>query len=219
MQRRPLLDVVVGERAVVLELLPREDQRLLVGRDARLDLDLPLHGLDGLRRLDVERRRLTYRDDPAQRRHARALSQLFSKEPRPPRETRSGGRETAQPRAGQRLDEDLYTFAHHEVQRRLLLDGVVGERSGVLEFFLRGDGDEALLVGPDARLVRDLLLQGPNGIRRLDVKPHRRTYAANTRGLSPNISTSEIKKVPKEALALPRAVHRLHKNLRGLTHR
>jgi hypothetical protein len=31
---RLLLDVVVGERAAVLELLAREDQTLLIGRDA-----------------------------------------------------------------------------------------------------------------------------------------------------------------------------------------
>ncbi len=33
-QRRLLLDVVVGQRAAVLELLAREDQALLVGGDA-----------------------------------------------------------------------------------------------------------------------------------------------------------------------------------------
>ena len=33
-QRRLLLDVVVGERAAVLELLAGEDEALLVGRDA-----------------------------------------------------------------------------------------------------------------------------------------------------------------------------------------
>ena len=38
MERRLLLDVVVRERAAVLELLAREDQALLVGRDALLVL-------------------------------------------------------------------------------------------------------------------------------------------------------------------------------------
>ena len=40
---RTLLDVVVGERAAILELLAGEDQALLVGRDALLVLDLRLH--------------------------------------------------------------------------------------------------------------------------------------------------------------------------------
>ena len=42
MQRRLLLDVVVGERAAVLELLAREDQALLVRGNAFLVLDLGL---------------------------------------------------------------------------------------------------------------------------------------------------------------------------------
>ena len=42
MQRRLLLDVVVTERATVLELLAREDQALLVWGDALLVLDLGL---------------------------------------------------------------------------------------------------------------------------------------------------------------------------------
>ena len=38
-QRRLLLDVVVRERAAILELLAREDQALLIRRDALLVLD------------------------------------------------------------------------------------------------------------------------------------------------------------------------------------
>ena len=57
-QRRLLLNVVVGERAAVLELLARKDQALLVGRDALLVLDLCFHVLDGVGRLDVQRDRL-----------------------------------------------------------------------------------------------------------------------------------------------------------------
>ena len=53
-ERRLLLDVVVRERAAVLELLAREDQALLVRRDALLVLDLLLHVLDRVRRLDLE---------------------------------------------------------------------------------------------------------------------------------------------------------------------
>ena len=55
MQRRLLLDVVVRERAAVLELLAREDEALLVRRDALLVLDLLLDVVDRVRRLDVER--------------------------------------------------------------------------------------------------------------------------------------------------------------------
>jgi len=58
-ERRLLLDVVVGQRAAVLQLLASEDQALLVGRDALLVLDLGLDVLDRVRRLDLERDRLT----------------------------------------------------------------------------------------------------------------------------------------------------------------
>jgi hypothetical protein len=54
-ERRLLLDVVVGERAAILELLAREDQPLLVGRDALLVLDLRLHIVDRVGGLDLER--------------------------------------------------------------------------------------------------------------------------------------------------------------------
>ena len=54
---RLLLDVVVGERAAVLELLAGEDQALLVRGDALLVLDLRLDVLDGVVALDFERDR------------------------------------------------------------------------------------------------------------------------------------------------------------------
>merc|ERR1712100_93661 len=53
-ERRLLLDVVVGKRAAVLELLAREDQALLVGGDALLVLDLGLDHVDRVRGLDLE---------------------------------------------------------------------------------------------------------------------------------------------------------------------
>jgi hypothetical protein len=53
-QRRLLLDIVVRERAPVLELLARKDEPLLVGRDALLVLDLALHHVDGVARLYLE---------------------------------------------------------------------------------------------------------------------------------------------------------------------
>ena len=51
---RLLLDVVVREGAAVLELLAREDQPLLVRRDALLVLDLRLHVVDGVGRLHLQ---------------------------------------------------------------------------------------------------------------------------------------------------------------------
>ena len=57
-QRRLLLDVVVGEGAPVLQLLAGEDEPLLVRRDALLVLDLGLHVVDGVRGLHLQRDRL-----------------------------------------------------------------------------------------------------------------------------------------------------------------
>jgi len=57
-QRRLLLDVVVGQRALVLQLLPGEDQALLVRRDPFLVLDLGLDVGDGVAALDLQRHRL-----------------------------------------------------------------------------------------------------------------------------------------------------------------
>jgi len=57
-QRGLLLDVVVRQRAAVLELLPGEDEALLVRRDAFLILNLLLDILDTIRGLDIQRDRL-----------------------------------------------------------------------------------------------------------------------------------------------------------------
>ena len=54
-----LLDVVVRQGAAVLQLLAREDETLLVGGDALLVLDLLLHAVDRVRRLDIQSDRLT----------------------------------------------------------------------------------------------------------------------------------------------------------------
>ena len=54
MESRLLLDVVVGKGAAVLELLAGEDKTLLVRRDALLVLDLALHIVDGVGRLDLK---------------------------------------------------------------------------------------------------------------------------------------------------------------------
>ena len=55
-----------------------------------------------------------------------------------------------------RLDEHLHATAQaqHQVERRLLLDVVVGQGAAVLQ--LLAGKDQALLVGGDALLVLDL---------------------------------------------------------------
>ena len=55
MERRLLLNIVVSERAAVLKLLAREDEALLIRRNALLVLDLLLHILDRVAGLHVER--------------------------------------------------------------------------------------------------------------------------------------------------------------------
>ena len=54
MERGLLLDIVVRQRPAVLQLLAREDQPLLVRRDALLVLDLGLDIVNGVRWLDLE---------------------------------------------------------------------------------------------------------------------------------------------------------------------
>ena len=58
-ERGVWLDVVVGERLAVLELLAGEDQALLVRRNALLVMDLFLDNRDGVVVLDIEIYRLT----------------------------------------------------------------------------------------------------------------------------------------------------------------
>merc|ERR1712032_619323 len=58
MQRRLLLNVVVREGAPVFELLSREYETLLIGRDTFFVLDLCLDIVDRVRGLDVKRDRL-----------------------------------------------------------------------------------------------------------------------------------------------------------------
>ena len=50
-ERTLRLDAVSGQGAAVLELLVREDEALLVGRDALLELDLGLDVVDGVAEL------------------------------------------------------------------------------------------------------------------------------------------------------------------------
>jgi len=49
-----LLDVVIRKGAAILELLASEDETLLIGRNALLILDLGLHVIDGVARLDLK---------------------------------------------------------------------------------------------------------------------------------------------------------------------
>ena len=54
-KRALLLDVVIRERPTVLQLLPSEDEALLVRRDTLLVLDLRLHVINRVGRLDLQR--------------------------------------------------------------------------------------------------------------------------------------------------------------------
>lgn len=53
-----LLNVIVGERAAIFKLLTSKDEALLIRRNTLLILNLGLHSLDTIRRLDFERDRL-----------------------------------------------------------------------------------------------------------------------------------------------------------------
>ncbi len=61
-ERRLLLDVVVRERAAVLELLTGKDQTLLVGGNPFLVLNLGLNIVDGVRGLHLKGNGLTCRE-------------------------------------------------------------------------------------------------------------------------------------------------------------
>ena len=54
MQGALLLDVVVGQRAPILKLLASEDETLLIRRDPLLVLNLRLHIVDRVGRLDLQ---------------------------------------------------------------------------------------------------------------------------------------------------------------------
>ena len=53
-ERRLLLDVVIGQGATVLKLLASEDQTLLIWGNSLLVLNLGLDVLDGIRGLDIK---------------------------------------------------------------------------------------------------------------------------------------------------------------------
>ena len=58
MKCRLLLNVVVAQRAAIFQLLAREDQALLVRRNALLVLNLGFDALDSIRRLHINRESL-----------------------------------------------------------------------------------------------------------------------------------------------------------------
>ena len=59
-ERGFLLDVVVRESSAVLKLLSSKDETLLIRGDSLLVLDLSLHVIDRVRRLNIKRDGLTY---------------------------------------------------------------------------------------------------------------------------------------------------------------
>lgn len=54
MESRLLLDVVIAQSAAVFQLLPSENETLLIRRNAFLVLDLRLNIVDGIGRLYLE---------------------------------------------------------------------------------------------------------------------------------------------------------------------
>jgi len=54
-ERRLLLDVIVGQGAAIFKLLSCEDQALLIRRDPFLVLNLRFHIVDGVASFDVQR--------------------------------------------------------------------------------------------------------------------------------------------------------------------
>ena len=71
---------------------------------------------------------------------------------------------------GKRKEVDLEAAAEtqDEVESGLLLDVVIRESAPVLELLARED--QALLIGGNALLVLDLLLDVVDGVRRLDLE-------------------------------------------------
>ena len=59
MERTFLLDIIIRQRAPILQLLPRKNQPLLVRRNTLLILNLRLDALNSIRRLHIQRNRLT----------------------------------------------------------------------------------------------------------------------------------------------------------------
>ena len=63
MESRLFLDIVVGERSSVLQLLSRKDETLLVRGDSFLVLDLRFHVFDSVRSFHLQRDRFSYKQE------------------------------------------------------------------------------------------------------------------------------------------------------------
>eukprot|EP00290_Baffinella_frigidus_P056691 CAMPEP_0180371416 /NCGR_PEP_ID=MMETSP0989-20121125/19802_1 /TAXON_ID=697907 /ORGANISM="non described non described, Strain CCMP2293" /LENGTH=181 /DNA_ID=CAMNT_0022367427 /DNA_START=518 /DNA_END=1060 /DNA_ORIENTATION=- len=124
-----------------MELLPREDETLLVGRDPLAVLDPGLHHVDCLRGPHIDD------DGPAVEHLDEDLHGSIAPSVRD---------SAAAPQHGD------------EVERRLPLDVVVRERVAVLEVFPRED--EALLVDRDPLRVLDLDFQRADGVQGLHIQ-------------------------------------------------
>ena len=79
MQRGLLLDVVVRERAAVLQLLAGKDEALLVRGDALLVLDLGLDAVDGVAGLHLQSDGLACTElrESAQQKSMKGIKQLM----------------------------------------------------------------------------------------------------------------------------------------------
>ena len=148
MEGRLLLNVVVREGAAILELLARKDQTLLIRRNTLLILDLRLHIIDRVARLDFERDGLAGEglDDLSGISRDATLDFVILKP----------------------TDLHATTQAEHQVQGGLLLNVVVRERTTILQL-LAGE-DQTLLVRGNALLVLNLRLDIVDGVAGLHLK-------------------------------------------------
>ena len=148
MQSRLFLNIVIGESSPILQLLSSEDQPLLVGRNPFLVLNLRLHVVNSVRRLDLESDRLS-RQSLYENLHA-----------------------TPQAEDWENVSVAIKTNRCREmltkVKGRLLLDIVIGKRAPILKLFT--SEDKTLLVGRDTLLVLNLRLDIVDSVRRLHFK-------------------------------------------------
>lgn len=220
MKGRLLLDVVIRQRAPILQLLASEDQALLVWWNTLLILNLRLHVVNRIRRFDLQRDGL-----PRQRLHENLHSTTETKNEMegglfldivvrkcpPILELLAREDETlliwwntllvldfrlhvinsvgrfhfkGDGLPSQGLDKDLHTTTQteDEMESRLLLNVVVGERAAVLE--LLASKDQALLVWGDALLVLNLRLDVVDSIGRLNLKSNCLAGEARRGGMS-----------------------------------
>ena len=143
-----LLDIVVGEGTTILKLLAGEDQASLVGGDALLVLDLGLHVVDGVGRLDLE-------GDGCSR---QGLDE--DRHPTAEMEDQVKGRLL--------LDVATGVLSHMLVVNKGRERLLVAQGMAIFELF--AGEDETLLVGKDALFVLDLGLHVVDGVRGLNLE-------------------------------------------------